>query len=153
MIKGAKTAPRKKTRRSRRRHRGKHKCCSNKFHCMRIKVIPIGGSPGVKSLRQLQQDSESFGKGHIHDRAPKQSVYNKANTSTYLLAKLMSSSAPLVVTRRWSSVEVGAHQLNLPLSPSSRAATRDEKPPSDVEALHLLVVRLITISLELYERD
>jgi hypothetical protein len=109
--KRANTMPHAKMHKSRRRHRHrKHRChprrChkdeSDAWHHESCQVAPTAPK-GMKDLCI----------GHIGKYKPQ--VSRRGNTDTYgrILPRLWSDPAPPLVSRRWSSVEIGSHQIRL----------------------------------------
>ena len=104
------TKPCKKAHKSGRLHR-KHRCHHRRSHehqtpyhwCQQVcQVIPTA----PKGMKELCI-------GHIGKFKPLMSL--RGNTDTYgrILPRLWSDPAPPLVSRRWSSVEIGSHQIRL----------------------------------------
>jgi hypothetical protein len=131
-LRRANTMPYDKEQKRRKRH-GKHHKCDHKCGQKKIKLyehqnrsywwLPSSCQVAPTAPRGQKQLCED----HAGHYTPKKTRYGSIDTYGKLPPEFRSKPAPAVVTRRWSSVEIGAHQVILestfPLKPAAPQVT------------------------------
>lgn len=110
--KRASTMPHDKSHKSRRRHRRrKHRC--HREGCHKNQTSDRWHLPGFQVAPTAPKGLKELSIGHVGKYKPQMSI--RGNTDTYgrILPRLWSDPAPPLVSRRWSSVEIGSHQIRL----------------------------------------
>lgn len=110
--KRAKTMPYNRTHKSRKRHRRSHKCRHGKGrkhgHSQDHWCLP-----GCHVAPTAPKGMKELCEGYVGRYRPILSIHGNTDTFGRVLPRLRSDPALPVVTRRWSSVEVGYHQIRL----------------------------------------
>lgn len=123
-LRRANTMPNDKEQKRKKRHRKRHKCGQKKVKLYEHQNrsywwLPSGCQVAPTAPRGQKQLCEGYA-GHY---TPKKTRYGTIDTYGRLSPGLRSTPVPAVVTRRWSSVEIGAHQIilrsTLPLGPTT----------------------------------
>lgn len=136
MPKRASTMPQNHINKSRRRHRygrRKHECQHGKSHGHQ--APNHWRLPGCQVAPTAPKGMKELCRGHVGRYKPTMSL--RGNTDTYgrVMPRLWSDPAPPLITRRWSSVEIGSHQIPLvsTLPIQSVSSTLRIRPSSERE--------------------
>ena len=98
--------------RSRRRYRRGHKCLHGTGRPLE-RDADHWCLPGCQVAPTAPKGMKELCYGHVGRYRPVTSMRGNADTYGRILPRLRSDPAPPVVTRRWSSVEIGSHQIHL----------------------------------------
>jgi hypothetical protein len=123
-LRKANTMPHDKEHKRKRRHRKHHKCGQKKVKLYQHQNRSYWWLPsGCQVAPTAPRGQKQLCEGHAGHYTPKKTRYGNIDTYGRLPPDLRSNPAPAVVTRRWSSVEIGAHQImlesTLPLKPTT----------------------------------
>lgn len=145
-LRRAQTIPVKLKRRHRRRHRCRHKTKTDEHH-----QLSCWGGSDCQLAPTAPVGQRVLCHGHAGHYVPRTTQYGNTDTYGRLVPQAMPGPAPPVVSRRWSSVEIGTHQsgLNLPSNkrPSLSRATTGLFPMSSQSAsLKVTAVQLPEVS-------
>ncbi|KAH7380903.1 hypothetical protein BKA64DRAFT_727605 [Cadophora sp. MPI-SDFR-AT-0126] len=124
-LRRAGTVPNDKKVRVKRRHR-RHRCRHNQSKKEDPPEYSCWAQSGCQVAPTAQAGQKHLCSGHAGYLVPRKTRHGNTDTFGRLMPHSMPGPAPPNVTRRWSSVEVGAHQLRLqtPLQCETSRAVR-----------------------------
>ncbi|PVH83161.1 hypothetical protein DL98DRAFT_513447 [Cadophora sp. DSE1049] len=109
----ADTIPNDKKVKVKRRHRRRHRCQHHRSKKEEHHEHSCWEQPGCQVAPTALTGQKHLCSGHAGHFIPRRTRHGNTDTFGRLMPHSMPGPAPPVVTRRWSSVEVGAHQLRL----------------------------------------
>jgi hypothetical protein len=135
-LRRANTMPHDHEHKRKRRLRKRHKCGKEKVRLFEHQNRPFWWLPsGCQIAPTAPRGQKQLCEGHAGQYTPKTTRYGNIDTYGRLLPDLRSTLAPAMLTRRWSSVEIGAHQIilesTLPLKPTSSPIKTSSSPLID----------------------
>lgn len=119
----------------RKKYRKKHKCHNKKFKTHEHKDRPYWWLPGCQVAPTAPLGQKELCEGHVGHYVPRTTRHGNIDTYGRVAHDPKSNAAPSLTSRRWSSVEIGAHpfllQPRLRLTPvASKANTPYDFAPS-----------------------
>ncbi|KAE9377337.1 hypothetical protein N431DRAFT_436577 [Stipitochalara longipes BDJ] len=125
-LRRANTMPDDKEHKRNRRRRRHHKCGQKKVKLYEHQNRSYWWLPsGCQVAPTAPRGQKQLCEGHAGHYTPMKTRYGNIDTYGKLPPDVRAKPAPAVVTRRWSSVEIGAHQIIL-------ESTLPVKPPASV---------------------
>jgi hypothetical protein len=114
MMRRSRAMAHEKFRKTRRRHARKHKCRHKKVSLDEPQNRPHWWLSGCQIAPTAPASLIDPREGHTRRHRPRNIPFGNTDTSGQVIDGLRVTPAPPLVTRRWSSVEIGTHQTHPP---------------------------------------